>query len=1144
MLKRLLTLGIAAYSTSLAADTFELSPTVVATNPSAVNLVDQTGTAYLSDLTGTSDVIFEHILTSTSGNYDALKIFPKYTPEFSLNSEVVVATNNNDGFLFMKNLIVEGDGSNRDGEVLTLSSRTLSPNTPYPNPDPYELYLNSIHVADATLSIDDPNKSVDSAIDNGVSIKSIEHLQLDNAAFKIKIGTGSIRFNNANVATLVANSGQNIFEVAGSDLSAVKLNVIIESSAGLTLQNTSTISAQDGSLQMKSGSSLTLKKSAVVLDSPNRSSNLEGATVNLSGTFGTALANGVGSSHLDLNNPNIKDSTFNLNNNTAFRARGRVLSGTNNGLLNLSGTNVFNLADGAFVSSSGDNSDKYGGSVNVSGGSSSFVSSVAGTRVKQNGLFARQWDVSNGSTLSLERIDGAAGVNFISLSSGSTLRLHTFDNLDNLTSLNVSDSTIESSINSFTSPSIVLRNATLIPEKLSSQDHISIIFNGASPSANNVVLRGKNNIKLDITPQGRNITPSIKVYNDEFNIYDSTVTGAVVGVSGFNTLNYELNTQATGLSLKDYAIGGASGDGRYTVSHLTGSSIDGDTPSISLTPTMPALLQASLDSTPSTDKTVVIKLSELPTSALAILPQVVNSHQAQTITTVVTEPDTGNVSTISVTIVPDVAVTPNVSITPESTITTVVTEPITGNVSTISVTVTPNMTVTPDLIVTTVVTEPNTGNVVSTTSVTVVPDPIVTPVVSGTTTKMVNTVITAPDGSLISNTINTSQLAPATGSKNTENASKLLANSAQTNASVASQLQQLTQQQLTEQFPSIHPEPYSSFATIGLEQSDMTLKTVMRHASDLTTFSLGTSFTEKRSGELNAESSNEFNDTSSQTFWYEATYLTGDIDGIGDLGSYDYHLSAFTLGRTFLSTEESTWGGFLSVGQSRMDEHDLVQQDFKSDNFDIGVYHYSNLGSKLELTSVIGFGLSKIKSERNFSFANANYNANARYDSKTAYAGVNANYSLASFDWVEFRTHAGIHGIYSQQDSVKESGAGPFNLLIDKNENAAIITSLGLHSFFGSISEKHEINPMLGLTYEHDWYADDNQEHDINAGIAATPSYKQKFDGQNRGANAWTVDAGLRGSIFENGIINGGVSYTENSNGKEWGAGVRVEWPF
>jgi hypothetical protein len=136
MYKNIFRVMIFTYSTALAADTFELSPTVVATNPNAVNLVAPTGTAYLSDLTGTSDVIFEHILTGTSGKYDTIKIFPRHTPEFSLNSEVVVATNNNDGFQFMRNLIVEGDGSNRDGEVLTLSSRSLSPNTPIPTPDP------------------------------------------------------------------------------------------------------------------------------------------------------------------------------------------------------------------------------------------------------------------------------------------------------------------------------------------------------------------------------------------------------------------------------------------------------------------------------------------------------------------------------------------------------------------------------------------------------------------------------------------------------------------------------------------------------------------------------------------------------------------------------------------------------------------------------------------------------------------------------------------------------------------------------------------------------------------------------------------------------------------------------------------------
>ncbi|WP_293266763.1 autotransporter domain-containing protein [Neptunomonas sp.] len=1121
---------IFAYSTALAADTFELSPTVVATNPNAVNLLGQTaGPAHLSDLTGTSDVILEHILIGTSGKYDTIKIFPKHTPEFSLNSEVVVATNNNDGFLFMKNLIVEGDGSNRDGEALTLSSRSLSPNTPYPNPDPYELYLNSIHVNDATLEIKDPNSSGATAIDNGVSIKSIEHLQLDNAAFKIKTGTGSIRFNNANVATLVANSGQNIFEVAGSDLKAVKLDVIIESNAGLTLQNTSTIDAQDGSLQMKSGSSLTLNKSTVILDSPNRSSSLEGATVKLSGTFGTPLANGVGSSHLDLNNPNIKDSTFNLDNNTAFRARGRVLSGTNDGLLNLSDTNVFNLADGAFVTSSGDNSDKYGGSVNVNGGSSSFVSSVAGTRVRQNGLFARQWDVSDGGTLSLERIDGAAGVNFISLSSGSTLRLHTFDNLDNLTSLNVSDSTIESSINRFTSPYIELRNATLKPQKLNSQDHVSITFNGTSPSANSVVLRGTNTIELDITPQGRDITPSIKVYNDEFNIYDSNVTGFITGLSGFNTLNYEIDTQTTGLIAKDYAIGGASGDGRYTVSNLTGSSIDGDNPNISLTPTMPALLQASLDSTPSIDKAVVIKLSELPTSALATLPQVVKSHQAQTITTVVTEPDTGNISTISVTIVPDVAVTPNVSTTPESTITTVVTEPITGNVSTTSVTVIPNVTVTPDLTVTTVVTEPNTGNVVSTTSVTVVPDPAVTPAMSGTTTKMVNTVTTAPDGSLISNTTNTSQLAPATGSKNTENVSKLLANAAQTNTSVASQLQQLTQQQLTDQIPYIHAEPYSSYITVSLEHSDMVMNTVLDHAAP-TTFVI--SGPNGQVEEIQAR----------KRLWMKASYNEGDVNGDNDLGDFDYKLSSLTIGHDLFASDLRTLGMYFSIGSQEMDEHDLAIQNFSGDVYHLGMYlNQANIGG-WDIRGVLGYGYGDNSSKRQVILSDTRGSPSANYDSHTAYLGVKGTVAAYQNNWMTLTPELGFNYIYYKQESFKESGDPNLSLKLDSAEAHAVIASAGLSARFASISDSSSIYPLVFARYEHDFYANSNSEHEIDAAIVAHSGYKQSFEGQNRGEHALITGLGLGSDINSSMQINANIVHTENSNGSEWGAGLNFEF--
>lgn len=955
----------------------------------------------------------------------------------------------------MKNLVIEGDGSNRDGEVLTLSSRTLSPNTPKPTPDPYELYLNSIHVVDATLSIDDPNKSLDPGLDNGITIESIDHLQLDNAVFKIEDGTGSIRFNNANVATLVANSGQNIFEVGGSDFNAVKLDVIIESNAGLTLQNTSMIDSQDGSLQMKSGSSLTLNKSAVILDSPNRSSNLEGTTVNLSGTFGTALANGVGFSHLDLNNPNIKDSTFNLDNNTAFRARGRGFSGTNNGLLKLSGTNVFNLGDGGFVTASGDNTDRYRGEIDVNGGNSRFVSSATGAVVAANGLFASRWDVADGGTLSLERVYGAQGVSSIYLSSGSTLKLHTLDNLENLSTLDVIDSTIESSIvGFFESPSIVLRNATLIPERLNSQDHIGITFSGTSPSANNVILRGKNTIKLDITPQGRIITPSIKVYNDEFNIYDSTVTGAVVGVSGFNTLNYEINAQTTGLSLKDYAVGGASGDGRYTVSNLTGSSIDGDAPSISLSGSMPALLQASLDSTPSIDKTVVVKLSELPSIALSTLSQVVASHQAQTITTVVTEPSTGNVSTISVTITPDA---------------------------------------------------------------------------NGTATQAVNTVITAPNGNLISNSTTTSQLAPATGTKNTENMARLLGNGGQTNTSVASLLQQLTQQHVSDQFPSIHAEPYSSYMTISLEHSDMVMNTVLDHAAPITYVISGPN------GQVEEKQTRK-------RLWLKASYSEGDVNGDNDLGDFNYNLTSLTVGHDMFVSDLRTLGMYFSIGTQEMDEHDLAVQDFSGDIYHLGVYlNQANIGG-WDIRGVMGYGYGDNSSKRQVNFADTRYSPSADYDSHNAYLGVKGTIAAYQNNWVTLTPELGFNYIYYKQESFKESGDPSISLKLDSAEAQAVIASAGLNARFANIFDSSSVYPLVFARYEHDFYANSNSEHEIDAGLVASSGYKQSFEGQNRGENALIAGLGLGSDISSSMQINASILHTESSNGSEFGADLNFEY--
>ncbi len=967
-------------SSNTLANTFELSPTTPA--------VSQPG-QQRSDLTGSSEVLVETLLTGTIGTYDSTKVFANISHEFSLNTQTLVTTSNTD-YSFLKNLLVEG--VNRDSDQLIFSSLSLSPRTPFPTPDPYRIFMGSIEVKDATLNIIDPTPS--NNINNGVNIASIEQIKLDNAVFNININEGSIAFNSG--GKLVASSGDNIWNVPGGEVSGTRYSVDIEENASLTLQNSSSLNSTNGALTIKSGGTLNLNNSAMTFDSDTLFSSIDNATVNLNGTYGTALSNGVGYSYLDLNKPNITDSTFNLDNNTALRGRARVIGGINDSTFTLKGNNTFNLGDGAYISMSGDNANRYRGRFIVDGGTTKILSTVTGTRVKSNGLFAFEWWVKNSGTLIVNDVDGSAGLKSLLAYDNSTLQMHTLDSMDSLSVLEIRDSTLESSVLGYKSSVIKLNNATLKPEEHNGLAHESIVFNGDSPNTHIVTMAGTNNIKIDLTPQGRDIGFGLKTYNDEFNIYDSEVVG-------FNTINYEIDTQTTGQTSKQFAEGGSTSNGRYQISNLAGSTIDNDISDsdITLSASMPALLQASLASTPSTDKTVVVQLTELPTSVLPMLPQVATS---------------------------------------------------------------------------------------------------------------------------------------GSGTQNTQNAAQLLSNAAQTNEQIENQLQQLTQQQLTEQFPSIHPEPYSSFITVGLEQTDMTLKTVMRHASTLSTFSVGESLTQNVS--------NDPQNASDNTIWSEATYLNGNVDGTDNMGGYEYDLAALTLGRTFLDKKDYSWGGFISIGHSHMNEHDNVQQDFKSNNIDIGLYHRSNHYQKLELSSALGLSMSRIKSQRYFSIASSNYKANSTYNSQTLYLGINASYEWVASDWGELRPHIGMHGIYSKQDEVKENGADVYSMRIDESENSALVTSAGLHALFASISQKNKIRPIIGLTYEHDWQASQHSAHDITAAISADPEYKLSFEGRNRGADAWIADMGLRGEVSENGIINGGLSYSKTSHGKEWGAGIRAEWLF
>ena len=77
---------------------------------------------------------------------------------------------------------------------------------------------------------------------------------------------------------------------------------------------------------------------------------------------------------------------------------------------------------------------------------------------------------------------------------------------------------------------------------------------------------------------------------------------------------------------------------------------------------------------------------------------------------------------------------------------------------------------------------------------------------------------------------------------------------------------------------------------------------------------------------------------------------------------------------------------------------------------------------------------------------------------------------------------------------------------------------------------------------EYDLYADDNNEHDIDAALVSHPDYKQSFVGQNRGEHAVTGGLGLGSDLTSALQIRGRLQYTEHSHGSEWGAGLNMQY--
>ncbi len=410
---------------------------------------------------------------------------------------------------------------------------------------------------------------------------------------------------------------------------------------------------------------------------------------------------------------------------------------------------------------------------------------------------------------------------------------------------------------------------------------------------------------------------------------------------------------------------------------------------------------------------------------------------------------------------------------------------------------------------TSVATNPNTGNQTTTT--------VVTTPSGGGATQTVTTTITAPGGGVISTNTVTNTLGPATGTTNTQNLGQL----------VSSNGQSLPYNSL-QQVSTLHPEAYASFMTVALEHSDLRRNMVLSNAN-------GRATGNGRIEGLTDEGRN---------VWFDAGLTRGQVDADGGLAGFDYDLNQFILGADIWADNRRRFGAYLGYGTYSMTDHTTSTDtlDFSSDAFSIGAYGVVE-STNWSFSGMAGVSWGDTDATRDAVTGSSVNRHTANYDHTTYEIAARAEYTaLPSRGGWHLAPEVGLGYARYEQNGFTEDGDLATALAVDNATADSLIGSVGINvtgpAFAGGLI------PLGFMRYEHDFLAASDETHGIDATFATSPGISQSFVGTHRGENAISVGLGLATTVNASVDASAGVVFQKNTNGDEFGGGLRITWRF
>lgn len=620
--------------------------------PADANFVGKT---FLWEVNRTSEFNLNHLLGNLTGDYDGVRYSAKFNDAFYVDVRGI-DSGRLPGYKYLQNFYVEGTDSNTEIFNMVAVRAGISP--PPTDTHRHDYILRTLNLDNIHLQVtDDKDLAALVGVPNAMpELLIYDAINLNSSKLTMGRITGG-----GNTPSELSFLGDHEINVMGAgnviDIATATWNnttvgdhstsLNIAAGSDLTIANgTDIFNEFNGDLSMGSGSTLTIDKSQVVLTSepPNpkfKSSVIDNATVNLSGTFGGSYAS------LQLTNPTIKNSTITLANNTSFRSYSRFIGGNGAGVVDFEGDNTINIGNGAtFIGQAKSATTPNFGSFSFKNGTTTINGDS--NAINTSNFQADTWFIDN-ATVNLSKVTAEQYVTTLNISN-STYKGRGFD-FTNLSTLSVTDSTISGSVDFGKNVAVIwLNNSSTIDPGFSTQSGGTDQYaRGMTFNFDRAIWQGNNTFISNIDPNGTEVVAGVPATTT----YSNTLFINRTNVTGFDTLNIVLNSAGTTLPASDYATGGELGDGVYDVVILQdGATTDADNPTITLGGNMPALLTAAQVKTPSADNQVSVQLAELPAQALALHPSVTPAHQATTITQTLVQPSTGNTVQTQVTVTP------------------------------------------------------------------------------------------------------------------------------------------------------------------------------------------------------------------------------------------------------------------------------------------------------------------------------------------------------------------------------------------------------------------------------------------------------------------------------------------------------------